>query len=403
VCGIHETSFKRKNDLMKTRNFLIGMMTAAAVLTMSSCENALLDQKDNNAGIIPERFKVDIPTSLSNGDLNSASLKSTAMDTLNGNHIYAYLNAFIAVGDGAADMVQAIMLHIRAYKIENVISLSYTSQDDHRVKNLDVLPNVNFEGRTWEYQLTITDAESEGNPDGGIGLQIFWNKSPIEGIAIFKPYNIDRIKNADSQNAMASIEYSEKGTGDYESYMIVELAGFPFTSSVTNPFALESMKMFVGKKGNVVDVIGNSNHPNARFNIYDTHTTGFDWSFVACGDRIKNIAVAEVGLPYSTADLTTRTAILEDNSIKKVLTREMTNFVVAAYASVGITLQPDEISNYLTPYLKNADAPGYFANHGFISGGTAPNDNYAPLVSRIQDLVPYNPKDISNLQIQFNY
>src|SRR5659263_202785 len=96
---------------MKTRNFLIGMMTAAAVLFLTSCENTLMDQKNNDSGILPERFKVDIPSSLSNADLKSTSLKSTAMDTLNGNHIYAYLNVFIAVGDGAAEMVQAIMWH----------------------------------------------------------------------------------------------------------------------------------------------------------------------------------------------------------------------------------------------------------------------------------------------------
>ncbi len=387
---------------MKTRNFLIGMMTVMSVLILTSCENSLLDRKNNDSGILPERFKVEIPSSLSNADLKS-TLKSTAMDTLNGNHIYAYLNVFIAVGEGAADMVQAIMWHIRAYKIEDVISLTYTSDEDHRVKNLDVISDVEFQGRTWEYQLTITDAESEGNTDGGIGMQIFWNKSPIEGIAIFKPYNINRNIHDGNPEAMASIEYSEKSTSEYDSYMIVDLAGFPFENSVPQNYALESMKMFVGKKGNIIDVIGNSNHPNVRFNIYDTDHSGFDWAFVASGQKNENIAVAEVGLPYSKADITTRTAILGDNSIKKVLTREMTNFVVDAYANAGITLQPDEIAAILTPYLKNADAPGYFSNHGFVKGGVAPDNSYTELESRISGLVPFNPMDINNLQIEFNF
>lgn len=388
---------------MKTRNFLIAIMTVVAVFFLTSCENTLLDRKNNDSGILPERFKVDIPSSLSNADLKSASFKSTAMDTLNGNHIYAYLNIFIAVGEGAADMVEAIMWHIRPYNIEDVISLTYTSQDDHRVKNLDVISNAEFQGRTWEYQLTITDAESEGNPDGGIGLQIMWNKSPIEGIAIFKPYNIDRNKHNGNPGAMASIEYSEKSTATYDSYMTVELAGFPFVNSVPQDYALASMKMFVGKKDNIIDVIGNSNHPNARFNIYDADHTGFDWAFVASGQKNEDIAVAEVGLPSSIADISTRTEILEDNSIKKVLTNEMTNFVVAAYANAGITLQPSEIAAYITPYLKNADAPGYFSNHGFVQGGVAPGSNYSELESRILELVPYNPKDIHDLQIEFNY
>jgi hypothetical protein len=184
--------------------------------------------------------------------------------------------------------------------------------------------------------------------------------------------------------------------------MVVEIAGLPLPNATFQPYALESMKMFVGKKGDMVDITGNSNHPNARFNFYNNETKGFNWAFVASGDNTRDIAVAEVGLPASTSDLTTRTAILEDNSIKKVLTREMTNYVVAVYAAAGITLRPDEVANYLTPYLKNADAPGYFNATGFVRGGMAPNDNYSILEERIKVLVPYNPKDISNLQIDFN-
>jgi hypothetical protein len=400
MCDTHETSYKQKTIIMRTRKFFIGILAIVAVLLVSSCENSLFDQKENDYGILPENFKVDIPSSLSN-DLKSATLKSTAADTLNGNIIYWYLNAYIAVGEGAADIVEAIMWHLSVYKIENVISLSYTSKDDNRVKNLDVIADVEFEGRHWEYGLTITDAESEVNADGGIGMQVFWNKSPIEGIAIFKPYNLDRNKNVNATEAMGSIEYSEKGTGDYEAYMIVEIAGLPVAASQT--YAVETMKMFVGKKGDVIDVIGNSNHPNARFNIYDTDTKGFNWAFVASGNKSSDVAVAEVGLPLSSADIATRSAILEDNSIKKVLTREMTNYVVAAYASYGITLQPDEIANYITPYLKNADAPGYFNSNGFVKGGVAPNGGYSELETRIKSLVPYNPVEISNLQIDFNY
>ena len=81
----------------------------------------------------------------------------------------------------------------------------------------------------------------------------------------------------------------------------------------------------------------------------------------------------------------------------------MTNFVVDAYANAGITLQPDEIAAILTPYLKNADAPGYFSNHGFVKGGVAPDNSYTELESRISGLVPFNPMDINNLQIEFNF
>jgi hypothetical protein len=81
----------------------------------------------------------------------------------------------------------------------------------------------------------------------------------------------------------------------------------------------------------------------------------------------------------------------------------MTNFVVAAYASVGITLKPGEISDFISPYLKNAEAPGYFNSRGFVTSGTAPDDTYAGLETRMETLVPFNPSEIRNLQIEFNY
>ncbi|MBN1791235.1 MAG: hypothetical protein JW830_12105 [Bacteroidales bacterium] len=385
---------------MNTRSFLIGMVAIAAVMLSTSCEDALLDQTDKNYGILPEHFKVDVPTSMSN-NLKSTSLKSTAIDTISGNHIYWYLNAWIAVGEGAADIVEAAMWSISAFHIENVISLSYTSEDDDRVKNLDVISDVEFRGRRWEYQLTITDAESEGNADGGIGMQVFWNKSPIEGIAIFKPYNLDRNKNVYASNAMGSIEYYENGMNGYDACMIVEMAGLPVKTSQT--YAVETMRMFVGKKGHVIDVIGNSNHPNALFNIYDTDNKGFNWAFVASGNENTDVAVAEVGLPRNSADINERAALLEENSIKNVLTRELTNFVVTAYANAGITLRPDEIAGFISPYLKNADAPGYFNSNGFVKGGTAPDGNYSELETRVETLVPYNPVEIVDLKIDFSY
>ncbi|HEX2395260.1 MAG TPA: hypothetical protein VHI78_07940 [Bacteroidales bacterium] len=382
---------------MKTRNFIIGMFALLTMLSFSSCENSLLDQEEKEFGILPENFKVDIPSSLSN-NLKSAELKSTTSDSLNGNAIYWYLNAYIAVGEGAADIVEAIIWSIRFYNIEDVITLTYTSNDDNRVKNLDVIADVEFEGHQWEYQLTITDAESEGNEDGGIGMQVFWSKNPIEGIAIIKPYNLDRTEHSDSPNAIGRIEYSERITDKYDATMIVEMAGLP----VVNTFGVGSMKMFVGRRGDVVDVIGNSSHPKARFNIYD-ETVGYNWAFVASGNDEQNIAVAEVGLPYGSQNLTSREAILEDYSIKSVLTREMTNFVVAAWAKAGITLVPEEIENYVAPYLANADAPGYFNSNGFVKGGTAPGNQYNEFEDRIELLTPYNPAEIANLSISFKY
>ncbi len=387
---------------MKTRNLFM-LTVALAAMFFTACEMDNLKPGEKEYGILPERFKVDIPASLSNSNAKSTAFKNTEGDTVSGNIIYWHLTTFIAVGEGAADIVEAIMWSIHFYHIEDVIYLSYTSDEDLRVKNLEVVKNVEFRGRQWQYQLTITDADSEGNEDGGMAMQVFWSKNPIEGIAIIKPYNLNRKKNLNAVNAVFSIEYSEKGTADYEAYMIVEIAGLPMSALRTDRFAMETLKMFVGKKGDIIDVYGNSNHPNAQFNRNDDESVGFNWAFVASGSDSKNIGVAEVGLPYSDADIDSRKEILEDYSIKSVLIREMTNCIVAEYAKAGLTLKPEEVEKLLSPYLVNADAPGYFNENGFVRGGTAPNDNYVVLEENIKDLTPFNPLSVSKLEINFKY
>ena len=386
---------------MKTRSLFSVAGAAMVALLFTACEMDNLKPK-GEYGILPERFKVDIPNSLSNTNFKSTSYKGTEADTVNGNIIYGHLNTFIAVGEAAADIVVAAIWAIHFYDIEDVIFLSYTSDEDKRVKNLEVVKDVEFRNRTWEYRLTITDAESESNADEGIGMEIFWNNDPIEGIALFKPYNLNRDDNEMGPDAIAAIEYSEEGTGEYETYMIVEIAGLPLNEAKHEPFAMETLKMFVGKNGDAVDVYGNSSHPNAQFNPNDEEAVGFNWAFVASGNDSKDIAVAEVGLPLSRSDISGREEILVDNSMKKVLTRELTNYVVSQYAKFGLTLDPGEVAALIAPYLKNADAPGYFNANGFVQGGIAPNGEYATLESNIGSLIPYNPLTISNLEISFN-
>lgn len=382
-----------KKNIMKTKNLFFGLLALLTVLFFSACEKDTPEEKDEY-GILPERFKVDIPSSLSRTTQNNTSTKSVNDDGLSGNEIYAHLNNFIAIGEGAADLVQEIIWAIVIHKIDQVKQVTFASEDDGRIKNLVVESDVNFDGRPWEYMLSVTDAESEGNADGGIGMQVFWNKSPIEGIAILKPYNIDRTNNELAGDAMFSIEYSEKGMDNYETYMIVEITNLPSEENDTNLFAINALKMFVGKDGNIIDVYGNSNHPNAKL---FTENIGFNWAFVASGKDAEDIGVAEVGLPPCTLDETSRTVLLEDYAIKTVLTNEMTAAILAEYP----TADPATIALFIEPYLENADAPGYFDNKGFIQGGTAPSADYSELETNIEALTPYKPKDINELTIEF--
>ena len=229
---------------MKTRKwitFAIGIIVAAMVI---SCENND-DIIQPEGSILPDKFKVDIPSALSReGAVNGR----VAVDTLNGNLVYLNLVTFIHVGESAAEIVEDIIKGITIYGINRPMILSFEGDDDGRTKNLEVIEGAFYDGEDWEFQLTITDAESEGNEDGGKAIQVFWNRSPVKGISILKPYNIDRDENPELTDAIFRIDYSEGGEMGYDAHMMVQIAELELESPLDNPFSLGALKMFVGKK-----------------------------------------------------------------------------------------------------------------------------------------------------------
>ena len=150
---------------------------------------------------------------------------------------------------------------------------------------------------------------------------------------------------------------------------------------------MSTLRMFAGRKGDVVDVFGNSNHPNA---ILFSGSVGFNWAFVASGDDSRHAGVAEVGLPPSSLDSDNRKVLLQEYSIKNVFTREI--------ASVW----PGIDQQLLDTYLKSTAAPGYFGSNGFISGGESPGADWDALGARLNDLSPYSPAEVSSLNVTFN-
>lgn len=354
----------------------------AGIIFFTSCETDPFGPGPEKS-ILPEKFSVDIPSSISQ---DISSKKSAAIDTMKGNNIYEHLTFFINVGEEAAKIVEGVIWGISVYDIDRVKTLTYEGEDDGRIKNLVVDAAPEFEDRVWDYGLTITDAESEGNEDGGKAIQIFWNENPREGVALLKPYNIDR-DDAEFLDAMFRIDYSEAGEMGYDAHMIVSISDLPSIDPLLQPFAMNSMKMFVGKKGEFVDVYGNSSHPNAKFL---TTTTGYNWAFIASGEDNRNVAAAEVGLPLSTLDATGRDVLLEEYSIENVFTNEVK------------TVWPNASDELIAAWLTNTEAPGFFNNRGFVQGGTLPGEEYSDVADRLSGLSPYNPKTIANLEIVFN-
>ena len=372
---------------MKTGKIISFVLITGLACSMlfSSCENN--PDATPKEDILPTSFSVDIPSSISNKNLKGGRIGRSKDDMIKGNDIYVNLGTFIAVGEEASKLVEGFIEGIRKHKIDRVISLTYVGEDDNRTKNLVVVSQSTFEGKTWDYQLTITDADSENQADGGKALQIFWNKSSaVEGIAIIKPYNCDRKKNAGSKDALFRIDYSELSALGYDAQMEVSIAGLPL-NPLTDPFAISTLKMFVGKKGDVVDVYGNSNHPNA---VLFTGSVGFNWAFVASGNETKDTGVAEVGLPPSKLNSSDRKVLLKDHSIKSVFTKEINT----AWPGIDPVL--------LETYLSDTAAPGYFSKaKGFLSGGVSPGAEWDVLKTRLDALSPYNPKATSELVVKF--
>ena len=190
---------KLNKEIMKLQKLsfnLLSLLFIAGVVLLSSCEGNE-NPTPQGESILPENFSVDIPSAISDKDLVTSGRYGnarTAADTLRGNDIYEHLGTFIHVGEAAAEIVEDIITGIRIYNIDRPMVLSFEGDDDGRTKNLVVEADADFDGEVWDFVLTITDADSEGNEDGGKALQIFWNHTtnPIKGIAILKPFNIDR-------------------------------------------------------------------------------------------------------------------------------------------------------------------------------------------------------------------
>jgi hypothetical protein len=369
--------------MKKQISILLSFVTAFTFF-FSSCEKND-DLRPSDGSILPEKFAVDIPSALSS-DQDAGKKSASAIDTLNGNAVYSHLRTFIHIGESGAEIVGDIIRGIGIYSINRPMELSYEGDDDGRIKNLVVVESSFFDGINWEFQLTISDAESERNEDGGLALQIFWNRNPRKGIAILKPYNIDRNSDEYFADAIFRIDYSEAGDYGYDAHMIVAISGLPLAHPLENPYSMKALKMFVGKKGDVVDVYGNSDHPNA---VFFTPTTGFNWAFVASGHDRLDIGVAEVGLPPSNLDEPSRDVLLGNYAIKEVFSAQI------------YKLWPFIDEESVNAYLYNTEAPGFFDEYGFVQGGTSPGSEYDELEMRLDVLSPYNPKEINSLDIEF--
>ncbi|MBS4012302.1 MAG: hypothetical protein KGZ97_00895 [Bacteroidetes bacterium] len=378
-------SMTRSNSLFAKR-ILNVILSAAVIITVALFSSCQKEDPDKDS-IVPERFKVEIPKSIS----SNTSKKTAQVDTISGNDIYEHLRNFINLGEGAAELTENVMLMIALNNLNRPLELTIVSDSDGRQKHISIIENVTFESKTYQYRMTVTDiddvpAKMYSDYTTNIALQVFWNLAPIDGISILNSYNIDRNTDEKFMNTYYRVEYSETGSLGYDQHMVVTVTGIPLPPANEHIFGVSTVKMFAGKKGDIVSIYGNTEHPNAQF---FTEQTGFNWAFVAAGSKSLDIAVAEVGLPPVTLDSDDRYTLLEEYSIYNVFR----NQILLTWP----TINPE----VLDAYLYHAQAPGYFNQYGFVQGGEAPNSAYAPLEELIEALVPYNPTHIGALDVRF--
>lgn len=347
-------------------------------LAISACK------KDNtsSSGAFPENVAIDIPESLSSDSVQSTAKVSTN-DTIKGGEIYAHLRTFIRIGEKSAEVINDIMQAIKKFELNKPMDFTFISNDDQRTKHCIVVENAVYLGKNYAFKLTITDSSHNA-------MQVFWNSSPVEGVAILDPYEINH--KTLNLGVLYSLEYGEGTLAAYDKHMIVSITGWP----AIGVYGLNNLKMFVGKKNSMLDIYGNSNHPNASIFIYP-NPDGFSYSFTAHADQANNIAVVNLALPGTS--LSSADSIFINYSITKVFENEM--HTIWDKTANGDPVKLAFIKAAIDKLLLSTQIPGYFSAGGYIGCGTTKPDGFTDDFVNISDLTPYIPNDVKKLKIQF--
>lgn len=337
-----------------------------SLLVIASCK-----KKEENPPVekkaVPTRFNVEIPESISSAELQKSI---NSMDTLSGTEIYKHMRRMVNIADRAGIAMRDILFLMKDFTIsQSKVDLFQGS--DGRNKSILVLTDYSYEGTQWEYFLNMTD-------NGNKALQLFWNTNPLKGIAIFKSSELNHSV-TQNPNSIIKIVYNDTDSY-YDRTMEVSICGL---DTINTNYA-QKVKLFVGKKDNMVDVYGNSYNPKAKF--AGNLQSSINWAFVAQANATLNIAKADICLP--PCDFTTNTTILQSYSIANVLTY--------AISSAGITNQ--QVQQQI---MTNSQSPGYYDSTGFVSCGTnIPSVAHSSL--NISGLKPYTPMDIYYMDLQFH-
>ena len=319
--------------------------------------------------ILPENFTIDIPDVISqpvpfvDGHLTE--------DIIQIEVIYDNIRGIVAAGEASTDVLNGFLDELRAANIDSAVSFSIISTIDGRRKDINI-----SRGFLTPYHMTIDD---EG---GERAVEMSWGNEPPRVSGTIKPFNVDRSLDEALAETFYSFRYSDDDQ-DYDESVILSINNFPDSAGFTN------MMMFAGRKGDIIDIFGNSYHPDIML-IDPSFVGGRNYVFTARVNRQQNVGFATLSLPPSAVDGIDE--IYNDFSLFSVLEEEL--------ESVGNT--DDE---FTADYLMTATPPAFFVgDEGFVSSGANVPDNLA-FSAAFLDLTPVvfiSPITVRDLELSFD-
>ncbi|MTI21816.1 hypothetical protein E1176_12360 [Fulvivirga sp. RKSG066] len=163
--------------------------------------------------------------------------------------------------------------------------------------------------------------------------------------------------------------------------MAVSISGL----NIENNGDINAMKMFVGKNGDVVEIMGNSNHPDVAI-IDEQNPISRNYAFVGRGDEVADLGVVKLALPPSDVDTDD---VLVDYSVYAVLDAEIK---AAGYNDQAVI---DDI-------LRDALSPAYFNAAGFIASGEENKPaSFSDEFVDLSGMKPFVPVAVRDLEVTF--
>ncbi len=304
-------------------------------LALFSCE-----PKDTSEdSFIPTRFALDVPESISQVPSTSTQRVAEGYEY----QVYPNLRSMVKTGEHAGEYVEGIIQEVRSNHLDLALEFAVIGEADGRTKHGLITKEVTRGGKTYEYELMMTD------DDGAPALQILWNEKPLEGIAIFSPYDMDRT-DVDKQGGLYRVDYKE-GTDAFDKSMLVQ---FSLPVEGTDSTGFDNLKMFFAQNGDVVQLYGNVNIPN-----FDNNgKVGIQTAYVA--KAVNGKAVAEVWYP-----------------------------------------SPEDADATTSPALSADLTPGYLNNSGVVGAGPDAPSDFGTNITDLSSLSPYAPKDVQAISLGF--